>query len=273
VRGFFYLDFIYLLATMSNKQISTATLGEAADKYLLPAEQPTASKTASEKAKNQIQETLLADGRTQSGKTATLANLKDTLHVPASYTTTDTGAVEYTTTIARDAGQYAHVYDAAEHEATRMKLEYQLLDKQPTPEQELLIHILAIQKAINQEVWPDQVQAEKNMHELTENTLEKGETTTTTAEVKNNKAEVCTTKSLIARHYLQKHISWVDVTMVSEAGYEGKQEGHHYLTLTVDGKPYIYHPNSPLAWTDLPQIEWLTKEQQQELLQLEKKAA
>jgi hypothetical protein len=258
---------------MSNKQTYSPALGEAARNYLPPSQQPTASKIASQKAKNELQETLLTDGRTQSGKTATLKNLKNNIHIPASYTTTDTWAIAYTTTIARQPEQYQHVYDTAEREATLMKLDYQLSDQPLTPEQEFLIHTLAIQKAINWEIRPDQTEAEKNMHQLTENTLKNWETTTTTAEVKNNNAEVCTTKSLIARHYLQNHTSWVDVTMVSEAGYEGKEEGHHYLNLTVDGKAYIYHPNSPLSWTNIPQIIWLTDEQKKLLLELQDTAA
>lgn len=93
-----------------------------------------------------------------------------------------------------------------------MCLRYEFFYGPLSPEQKALTQCMSIQNAINTHIRPDQKQAETNMEQLTEENYEQGAAIIDLHEIKNHQAEVCTTKSLIARHYLQEHCPEVTVT-------------------------------------------------------------
>jgi hypothetical protein len=55
---------------------------------------------------------------------------------------------------------------------------------------------------------------------LTTEKVAQGENILSIEDIKQREAEVCTTKSMIAKHFFQEHYPQVTTTMISEAQYK-----------------------------------------------------
>lgn len=260
MRGFF-VPLLFLFIIMGNKQTYWPSLGDAANAYRLPSE----GARQQALSQDQLVRTLNNDGREWvHQKTAKLRKLHPWTHIPAAYEVDETWTTQTTHAIERDPAAYEHIFSKAKQDALALQLQCDDCSE----EEILLMHIYFIQQAINQLLRPDQTQAEGNMHRLVEETSQAGETTISTAQIEARNAEVCTMKSLIAQHYLQENCPGVTVTMLSETGYKWGNEGHNYLQIQQWWNVHEYHANSPHY--GLPHMIWLSKEQEQLLLELQK---
>lgn len=158
---------------MGNKPTPWPSLGEAANEYRLPSEQ------ARQKALKQkeLAETLKENWRKWIGPRNTLEDLKTWTHIPAAY---DAKSQETTHTIKRDPTPYAPIFAKAEQYALELQLQYD----DCSPEDLLLIHLIAIQRAIDEWTRPDQKHAEGNLDHLIDETSTKGEVTMSTEDIK-----------------------------------------------------------------------------------------
>lgn len=243
---------------MGNRPSYAPPLGEAARTYRLPSER------ARQQALKQkeLAATLKQNWRKSMGQRNTLEDLKTWTHIPAAYEVDETWTTHTTHTIERDPATYEHIFSKAQQNA----LARQLQCDEYSEEELVFMHIFFIQQAIDTLLRP-QTQTEGNMHRLVEEMNESGETTISTADIKAREAEVCTMKSLIAQHYLQKNCPGVTTTMLSETAYKWWKEGHNYLQLQQWWTVHEYHANSPHH--GLPHITWLSKKQEQLLLALQ----
>lgn len=218
--------------------------GEASLHYLPPVQQATANKQATQEAQKAVADALLTD-KWSIWKTSTLSGkqIKAWTLMPNSYTTNTTWEKPtYTTTISFDPNMYTALFHDAAQEASRY------LHQMPncTQEQYIGAHLQAIQNAIITHTGATQEQAEVNLEKLTDTTLQQWETEIAWKAVKNNNAEVCTMKSMIAAYYLTEHCPTIDRTITATQGYEWWTDGHQYISFSHQWKQYAYHPNSPV---------------------------
>lgn len=249
---------------MGNAPAPWSSLGEASRDYLPPTQQATASMQAAENARKQLTENLQRDWRNWiESKEATLRTLRQWALVPAAYHKTDDGRIETTHAIERDYTEYQHVFDQARRRALELELQFDAC----TAEQRFCIHLYALQEAINALIRPHQEQAEGNMEHLINTAEQKGETTIATKTVKNNDAELCNLKSMIAKHYFQEYYPEASTTMANIAEYTWWNDGHNLLHIQHGWGTYLYHANSPRD--GLPTLEWLGAPQEQFLQELQ----
>jgi len=263
MRGFF-VPLLFLFIIMGNSQRKSSSLGEASRDYLPPEKQATASRQAAEKARKQLTENLQGDWRNWiESKEAILRTLHQWALVPAAYHKTDDGRIEMTHAIERDHTEYQHIFDQARRRALELELQFDAC----TPDERFLIHLYALQEAINELIRPHQDQAEGHMKEIITTAQQKGETIIATKTVKNNDAELCNLKSMIAKHYFQEYYPEASTKMANAAEYKWWTDGHNLLHVQHGWASYVYHANSPRD--GLPTLEWLNAQQEQFLQELQ----
>ena len=249
---------------MGNAPTSSPSLGEASRDYLPPAQQATASNQAAQDARKQLTATLQSDWRNCiETNNAQLHTLRQWACVPAAYHKTDDGRIETTHAIERDYTEYQNVFDQTRRRALEIALQYD----DCTDEERFLIHLYTLQEAIDELIRPHQEQAEGHMEDIITTADQKGEITIDTKTVKNNDAELCNLKSMIAKHYFQEYYHEAKTTMINAAEYTWWPDWHNFLNIQHGWTSYTYHANSPRD--GLPTLEWLNTQQEAFLHELQ----
>ncbi len=237
---------------MGNRTSYWPSLGETANQYNIPSEY------ARQKALNQqkLASTLQAQGRKGVWPIQELDKLDSWTLIPAAYHRNEEGETVTDAAIERDPAAYEHIFQKAQETLLHRELDYEDI----SDEERFCLYMCAIQDAIDTLLRPDQQHAETNMQSLTEEQLAQGEQVISIDQVKSCEAEVCTTKAMIAKHFLQTYCPWVESTMLSETAYAWGNDGHNYLSVTYKWMSYEYHANSPDAG-GLPHLVWVSEQQ------------
>lgn len=227
---------------------SYPSLGEASYSYVPPRNQPTASTQAADHAKKNVIETLTNQWWKSSWTTMTLdaSKLKNGTHTPNSYTMNG-WIPEYTTTISWQESVYQPVFAEADRLYTELCTQY--ASTTLTAEQQVGLHLQAIQTAINTKISVGQDAAEQNLAQLTAEKVQTWETELTSQEIAYRDAAVCSMKTSLAAAYLHTYLPECNRKLTSTAQYEWGKDGHTYLQFTYQWQLFAYHPNSPLQTT------------------------